>query len=118
MESVLKKGMIKQFEVISMSILNDFLNKVKTDESIEEKYKELFVEKIQNYQVELKDSIKNDNKRKKKEKGTRKPTRYNKYMAKKMAELKESHPELSNNDKFAKIAAQWKVEKDTWQDTD
>ncbi len=117
MEATLKKVMIKQFELISNSILDSLLNKIMTNESINDSTKTILEETISNYKVELKESIKNDNKKKKKEKGIRKPTKYNRYMAQKMAEFKEKGSELSNNEKFAKIAAQWKQDKDSWVDT-
>jgi hypothetical protein len=116
MEATLKKVMIKQFELVSNSVLDSFLNKITSNESINEATKKILEETVATYKTELKESIKNDNKKKKKEKGTRKPTKYNRYMAQKMAEFKEKGSELSNNEKFAKIAAQWKQDKDSWED--
>jgi hypothetical protein len=116
MEATLKKIMIKQFELISNSILDSLLNKIASDDTIIDTTKKTLEEVIINYKAELKESIKNDNKTKKREKGTRKPTKYNRYMAQKMAEFKESGSDLSNNEKFAKIASQWKQDKDSWED--
>jgi hypothetical protein len=46
------------------------------------------------------------------------PSRYHRYMTVKMAELKETEPELSTIKKFAKIAEMWKDDKATWIDPD
>ena len=41
----------------------------------------------------------------------RKPSKYNLFMKKRMAEMKKSHPKLSNPEKFKKIAAEWRAQK-------
>ncbi len=122
MDSALKKVINKQLiETVSV-VLDDFfkimIDNTETD-TLSVDVKQTIKDKIDLYKTEIKDGIKMDNKKQKKSttKGTRKPTKYNRYMAQKMAELKEKEPDLSNNDKFAKIAAQWKEDKDTWEDT-
>jgi hypothetical protein len=115
MEVTLKKIMIKQFDNVMTSILDDFIkNMIVSDESLTEEQKTLFKDKVEVYKTKVKEGIKNDNKKKKREKGIRKPTRYNMYMAEKMAEFKKNESTLSNNEKFAKIASQWQDDKATW----
>jgi hypothetical protein len=114
--TLLKKTMQKQFEMTYVAVLDNLLSNVNSDETLTDETKKLFEDKVTNFKVELKEALKNDSKKKKREKGTRQPTRYNRYMKIKMAELKTSEPDLSNNDKFAKIASLWKQEKDTWVD--
>ncbi len=119
--TVLRKTLNKQLGDIVVVTLDEFYKtKIDTVSSLSTEVKQSIKDMMDAYKSELKDGIKTDNKKTKKSatKGTRKASRYNRYMAQKMAELKESHPELSNNDKFAKIAAQWKVDKDSWEDTD
>ncbi len=119
--NVLRKTLNKQLgDIVGVTLDEFYKTKIDTDSSLSTEVKQSIKDMMDAYKSEMKDGIKNDNKKTKKSaaKGTRKPSRYNRYMAQKMAELKESEPDLSNNDKFAKIAAQWKLDKDTWEDTD
>ena len=120
MENIFKKVISKQFQAIACAVLDDFVaKKFPEDSEIGDDELELIKTYIEDYKNELKEGVKNETKKGKGKngtKGTRKPTRYNKYMKQKMKELKESEPELSNNEKFSKIAAMWKEDKATWSE--
>ncbi len=121
MDSALKKIVNKQLIETVSAVLDDFFKtKIETDtDSLSVEVKQKIKEIMDSYKTEVKEGVKGDNKKlKKTTKGTRTPTKYNRYMKQKMAELKANEPDLSNNEKFAKIAAQWKEDKDTWEDTD
>jgi hypothetical protein len=120
MDSSLKKVFNKMQVDISATVLDDFYKKkIESADSLSSEEKQTIKDVLDAYKTEIKESIKGDNKKlKKTTKGTRIPTKYNRYMKQKMAELKAKEPELSNNEKFAKIAAQWKKDKDTWEDNE
>ncbi len=115
MESV-KKLMNKYTDSLTVILMDDFKKTMITDDkTLDENTKNVIGDKIDEYKNTIKESIKNSSKKtKSKAKGTRKSTRYNSYMKEKMVELKVSDPELSNNDKFKKIAAMWKNDKATY----
>jgi hypothetical protein len=115
MESV-KKIMNKCTESLTVALMDDFKKMMITDDkTLDDNTKNVLGDKVDEYKNHIKESIKNNSKKtKSKAKGTRKSTPYNFYMKEKMAELKVSDATLSNNDKFKKIAAMWKNDKDTY----
>lgn len=110
----IRKVMIKQFDTVSNTVLDEFVAVICNDTTVTDDVKEMIKTKLTEFKVALKDTIKTSSKKKNKTKGTRKPTVYNMFMKEKMLELKNSSPELSNNDKFSKIATMWKEQKDTY----
>jgi hypothetical protein len=120
MDSSLKKVFNKMQVEISATVADDLYKKLENVEKFSSEVKQTIKDIVDAYKAEIKEGVKTDNKKQKKTatKGTRKATKYNRYMKQQMAELKANEPELSNNEKFAKIAAQWKEDKDTWEDTE
>jgi hypothetical protein len=120
MDASLKKVFNKTLVDISATVADDLYKKFENVEEFSSEVKQTIKDIVDAYKAEIKEGVKTDNKKQKKTaaKGTRKATKYNRYMKQQMAELKESHPELSNNEKFAMIAAKWKLDKNTWEDTE
>lgn len=114
-------AMSKSVELISTSIIDEVVGIVDKESDIDDNTKMLFTGKLEEYKENLKASIKADSKKQKnsdkKERPKREPTDYNKYMKEQTAIYKKNEPELSNNDRFKKIATSWASVKDTWKPT-
>ena len=114
-------AMSKSVELISTSIIDEVVGIVDKESDIDDNTKMLFTGKLEEYKENLKASIKADSKKQKsgdkKEKPKRDPTNYNKYIKEQTAIYKSKEPELSNNDRFKKIATSWASVKDTWKPT-
>jgi len=54
--------------------------------------------------------VKKDITKKPKKSGKRKPSEYNKFMARNIGEVKKHHPDLSHQEAFKKVAAMWSSE--------
>ena len=115
------KLMNKQFEVMAKTIMDDFMVKmIENDESVEEEFKALIIQKFDAYQGTLKEAIKIANKKPRavKDKAPKAPSAYNYYMKEKMAEFSNEDSEyysLNNNERLSKIGELWANDKATYK---
>lgn len=109
----------KTFDLITSSIVTEIHNKLVSDGDFEDEVNMLITEKLDEYKKNIKASLKATKKKQKslenKDKPKRAPTKYNIYQKLQTAYYKENNPEIANNDRFARIAKEWKNVKATWE---
>lgn len=114
-------AMAKSAQTLSASIIDELRKKLVDEGEFDEEVKLLISIKLEEYKDNLKTSLKATKKKQKaadnkdKPKIKKPPTKYNQYQKIQTAYYKKNLPELENKLRFARIAAEWKDVKATWE---
>lgn len=112
-------AMSKSIQTLSYSIVDELKKKLIDEGEFDDEVKLQIEIKLDEYKESLKTTLKATKKKQKsvdtKDKPKKQPTKYNQYQKVQTAYYKENNPEISNKDRFRRIATEWKDVKDTWE---